>query len=296
MSFSFREVVVSGTKDGTEGTSKCLNEIVDVMVNGMGWVMEEDRRLESGSTNVTLTHKVVFNSNGGESLDQSNWFFTITSGTVAAPGSDLLGLQIATAYDTGTHDTAASGVETPLGHTTLTVPVDSNGNFVLWVSGDKDGVVFVTHVRGVYGYAIIGRGQHFVDNSIEPFGLYINSNASSTTVTSTTCRSIAGQPPQAFQNASEGEILGYSLGAINEPRVGLGSGETFFTAVPLVHTVDDGTPLRKGAVGLVSNAWSCAPATAGWVRETVITVSGSPNRQYIAFPDVSTNGIVIRKN
>jgi len=295
MSFAYREVVVSGTRDGVEGTSQCINEITDVMVNQMGWVLEDDRRAQAGSSNETLTHKVVFKSNLGESNDQPNWYMTITSGTGSAQRNNFLSFKIHSAYDVGTHDTAATGVETPSTISTLTLPTDSDGNFVLWISGDKDGIALVTNSRSVYGHALVGRSQHFVDNSIEPFGLYINTSTDVNPAT-LSCRSIAGEPPQAFQNVSEGEILSYPFSTTHEPRMGLGSPEAFFTAMPLMHMTDDASPsIRKGAIGLISGAWSCAPTGAGWVKETVITVSGSPDREYVAFP-TTTNGLVIRKS
>ncbi len=295
MSFSYRQVVISGTSDGVEGTSTALNEIVDVMVNEMGWVLEDDRRTQAGSANETLTHKVVLKSNLGESNDQPNWYMTISSGTTSTVKADTLGLKIHSAYDVGTHDTAATGVETPVTLATYTLTTDSDGNFVLWISGDKDGVALVTHARASYAHALIGRSQHFVDNTIEPFGLYINAVTTDTNPQSTAVRSIVGEPPSAFQNSSEGEFLVYPLTVTNEPRVNLGDGETSFTALPIMHMVDDTSPQRKGAIGLVSNAWSGTTANAGWLPETVITVAGSPPREYIAFP-TTTNALVIRKS
>lgn len=60
MPFAFREVTISGILQTVEGTSAALNVITDVMVNEMGWILEDDRRAQAGSSNVTLTHKVVF--------------------------------------------------------------------------------------------------------------------------------------------------------------------------------------------------------------------------------------------
>lgn len=113
MAFAFRQVTISGHRNDTEGTSKAINEITDVLVNEMGWGLEEDRRSQAGNAAVNLTHKVVFKSNGGEFSDQPNWYFTLTSGTAAPAGTDRIGFQMCTAYNTATHDTNASGVETP---------------------------------------------------------------------------------------------------------------------------------------------------------------------------------------
>jgi len=295
MAFAYREVVISGGRIDTEGTTKAIAEIEDVLVNEMGWLLHQDRRSQAGNTNVTLTSKIVLESNRGESGDQSNWYLTITSGTVAAPGSDLLGFQIHSSYDLGTFDTAATGVEAPASHTTFTMATDSDGFFTLWISGDKDGIVLVNNTRNAYGHMLIGRSQHFLDDSIEPFGLYLVGSTTLTSPVSTTARSIAGSPPAAFGAANESEILGYGLATGNEPRQALGNEEPFFTALPLIHTVDDASPVRKGAIGVVSNAWGCAPELSGWSNESVITVSGSPDKEYICFPE-SSNGLVIRKS
>ena len=290
MSFAFREVTISGLRTDVEGTSSALNEITDVMVNEMGWVIEDDRRLQSGSTNVTLTHKVVFNSDQGESGSESNWYLTITSGTSAAIGTNSLGLQIHSAYDVVTHDTAASGVETPAAHTTFTLGTDSDGIFNLWVSGDKDGIVLVTNETNTYDHMIIGKSKTFLDASTEPFGLYI-AGAAGTTPGSTTVRSIVGNPPIALQNTNDGEFLTITLGINNEPRFNLGQVEPIFTVLPMVHTIDDAA--SKGAIGLVRNAWMAAPEDVGWLQESILTITGS-NQTYLAFPD-NSEGLVIRR-
>lgn len=292
MTFAFREVTVSGGRGDVEGTSEALNEITDVLVNEMGWVLKDDRRSQAGSADITLTHKVVFESDGGEVGTDPNWYLTITSGTAAATKSDYMGFQIASAYDTGTHDTAASGVETPTLHSTFYLNGDSNGFFNLWISGDKDSVVFVVNARNVYGMAIAGRGLHFLDNTAEPYGLYLYS-AANTNINATIVRSIAGNPPQAFVNSSEGEFLVIPLATTNEPRLGLGQIEPVFTALPVLHTVDDSSPVRKGAIGVVKNAWSGIAQTVGWLKETILTVSGT-GQEYVAFPDGS-NALIIRK-
>ncbi len=293
MSFSFREVTISGLRNDTEGTSQAINEITDVLVNEMGWVLEDDRRTQAGNSDVTLTHKVVFKNDTGESGTDSNWYFTITSGTTASLNQNTLGFQMHSAYDVGTHDTAATGVENPVLHSTLTLATDSNGNFNLWVSGDKDSVVFVTNQINTYGHMTVGKSKGFLDDTIEPFGLYI-AGVANTTATSTQVRSIVSNPPIALANANEGEFLSIALTTTNEPRQGLGQDEAIFTFFPMVHMVDDASPVRKGAIGMVRNMWVGVSSNAGWIKESLITISGS-SQTYLGFPE-TTNSLVIRRS
>jgi hypothetical protein len=295
MPFAYRDTIVSGTRAGVEGTSQGINEIVDLMVNNMGWSLTDDRRNQAGNASEALTHKVVLSNGQGESGDQSNWYLTLASGSAAVVNQDTINMKIHSAYDTGTHLVPGSGVETPTTLVTHSISTDSDGNYRLWISGDKDGIAVVSVARDAYAIALAGRSQTFLDSSLEPFGCYLFSVAE-TAIATTAVKSLAGNPVQAFTGNGEGEFLIYGYSATNDPRMGLGNEEAFFSALPIVHTVDDASPLRKGAIGLVSNAWACAPATAGWLKGTVIVVSGTPNKEYIAFPSPSTAGIVLRKS
>ncbi len=292
MPFAFREVTVSGILQTVEGTSAALNEITDVMVNEMGWILEDDRRAQAGSSNVTLTHKVVFNSDGGELGNSANWYLTMTSGTSATTQQNTIGLQIHSAYDVGTHDTAATGVETPLAHTSLTLPTDSNGIFNLWISGTKDSVIMVTNTLNVHAHAFIGKSKSFLSTDFEPYGLHISAS-NNVGLATTAARSIIANPPVALQNTSEGELLAITITANNEPRAGLGQVAPIFTFLPLVHSADDTSPTRRGMIGLAQNAWVGVNQTVGWLRETVVTITGS-NQTYLAFPD-NTSALVMRR-
>ncbi len=293
MAFAFREVTISGGRNDTEGTSKALNEIRDVLLNEMGWVEEDDRRTQAGSSNVANTHKVVFNSDGGEDGTGPNWFLTVTSGTTAAVATDVLGIQVASAYDVGTHDTAGSGVEIPVAHSTITLNSDSDGYFNLWISGDKDSVVFLANPRNDYRFVIAGRGLHFLDDNAEPFGLYLH-GSSNTNPLSSSIRSIVGSPPVALAGTNEGEFIAPGLLIGNEPRIGLGQDEAIFTILPITHMVDDTSPVRKGAIGVVRNMWVGVTQNAGWIKESLLTISGS-SQTYLAFPQTTTS-LVIRKS
>jgi hypothetical protein len=295
MSFAYRQVTISGHRIGTEGTSKAINEIVDVMVNGMGWVLEDDRRAQAGTASITTTHKVALRSNLGESGDQPEWHVVITSGNAAAAPSDLLGFQISTAYDTAAHDVPGTGIETPADHTTMTLATDSDAQFILWISGSKDGVVLVTHTPASTQWVTFGRSQHFLGNDLEPYGLYLHgATGDSTSAASTAVRSIAGQPAEAFTNANEGEFLTYSLAATNQPQYNLGESEAIWTALPVIHSVDDQSPVRKGAIGICSNFWAAAAQAAGLLRPVEVVVSGT-SETYLIF-GATADSLVIRKS
>ena len=109
MTFVYNEVTISGGHEGELGTSGVLNAITDAMVSA-GWSLVDDRRAQAGSATLSLTHKVVLSSNGGESGTSPDIYLTITSGTAAATTASTLGMQISGAYDVGSHAVPASGV------------------------------------------------------------------------------------------------------------------------------------------------------------------------------------------
>jgi len=295
MSFAFREVTISGNKSGVEGMSSALNEITDVLVNEMGWVLEDDRRTRAGNANVTLTHKVVFRNNGGESGTDQSFYFTLTSGTVAAVLSNNMGFQLTDSYDTVTHDTSSSGVETPTSHTTTPfLTLDANGIFNLFISGDKDAIIIVANKEDNYSFMTVGKSKTFLDAISEPQGLYYFAATTTTTITTTSCRTIAGNPPQAFTASSDSEILAITMGTNNTPRFNLGQNDAIFTLLPLVLTVDDTTGPRKGFIGMLRNVWAVAPTSTGWIKESLITISGT-SQTYLAFPTTTAGGLAIRK-
>jgi len=293
MTFAYRQVTISGHRIGFEGTSKAINEIVDVMANSMGWVLEDDRRNQAGSATLSATHKVALRSSLGESGDQPQWHVVLTSGIGAAAPSDLIGCQISTAYDTAAHDVPASGIEAPADHTSQRLVTDSDAQFVLWISGNKDGVVLVTHAGGQFNWLTFGRTQHFLTTSLEPYGLYIVSAATTINPSIGSVPGIAGEPPQTF-TSTEGQFLAYSLVAGNQPQYNLGEREAIFTALPVIFGVNDTSPVRKGAIGICPNFWAAAPETAGIISPTEFVVSGTSER-YMAFGG-PTATLIIRKS
>lgn len=293
MTFAYRQVTISGHRNGTEGTSKALNEIVDVMVNGMGWVLEDDRRNQAGSATLSATHKVALRSNLGESGDQPQWHVVLTSGIAAAAPSDFIGCQISTAYDTTAHDVPGTGIETPTDHTSVRIDTDADGQFVLWISGNKDGVVLVTHEQGQFNWLTFGRTQHFLTTSLEPYGIYTVSASTSINPTIGNVAGIAGEPPQSF-TTTEGLFLSYTLSSTNQPQYNLGEREAIFTAFPVIFAVNDVSPVRKGAIGICPNFWSAVTENAGIISPTEFVVSGTSER-YMAFGG-TTATLVIRKS
>ena len=292
MTFAYRQVTISGHRNGTEGTSKALNEIVDVMVNGMGWVLEDDRRTQAGNASIITTHKVALRSNLGESGNQPQWHVVLTSGTAAAVLDNLIGCQISTAYDTAAHDVPATGVEAPADHTSQSLGTDADGQFILWISGNKDGVVLVTQEQGQFNWLTFGRSQHFLGNNLEPYGIYVV-GAATPNPNSTQAPSIAGEPPQTFTTAEAG-FLDYALATTNQPQYNLGEREAIFTALPLIHMVNDASPVRKGAIGICSNFWSAVNENAGIISPTEFTVSGTTER-YLGFGTAAAT-LLIRKS
>ena len=291
MPFSFREVTVSGHRVDTEGTSAGINEIVDVLVNEMGWTMEDDRRAQAGNASVALTHKVVLNSNGGEG-SHPNWFLTLTSGTAAGAGADTIGMQIHSSYDVGTNTTAASGVAAPISNAVFTINTDSDGAYRMWVSGDKNGVNIITQRHGGdFAWVTAGRGRHFLDDSLEPFGLYIH--ASTALVPNlTSARGIANNPPEAFVNANEMEFLVYGVNNLHEPRTNLGNSEAVWSVLPVLFVARDTSPVRKGAIGF-TNFFAAVDDVTG-VLSTAEYLDPNTGRSYVFFG--GTHTLVIRKS
>jgi hypothetical protein len=293
MSFAYRQVTISGHRIGTEGTSKALNEIVDVMVNQMGWVLNDDRRAQAGNASIITTHKVALRSNLGESGDQPQWHVVLTSGVAAAVQDNSIGCQISTAYDTAAHDVPGTGIETPADHTNQALNTDSDAQFILWISGNKDGVVLVTQEQGQFNWMSFGRSQHFLANNLEPYGLYLVSGNATANPNVTQVPSIAGQPPQQFL-ATEAGFIDYPLATTNQPQYSLGETEAIFTAFPLIHVVNDSAPVRKGAIGICNNFWSAVSDNAGIISPTEFVVSGTGER-YMAFGS-TTATLLIRKS
>ncbi|MBD3260423.1 MAG: hypothetical protein GF334_01875 [Candidatus Altiarchaeales archaeon] len=229
--------------------------------------MEDDRRTQAGSTTLADTHKVVLNSNGGESGTSPNWFLTLVSGTGSSPGDDNISVQIATAYDSGTHAVPASGVanvDTTSVSSLDDFDTDSDGYNALFIAADKDSVsVFNNHEGDSWGILCVGKPVSFFDEDFEPYSLYIKTDIN-VDITGNSWLGIVGNPPETITNNGDGAVLTYTnLTDNNEPRRNLGNNRNIFTGVPLLWAIDDASPSRKGAMGFVRHVFGASVDSAG---------------------------------
>lgn len=295
MVFHFREVTVSGANEGVEGMSGMINAITDAMVTA-GWSIVDDRRGQAGSSLLTTTHKIVLVNDGGESGTSPNIYFTMTSGTSATVNQITIGMQISGAYDVGSHDVPASGVRYPdsgLLSQMRTFIGDPDGYNHLWIAADKDQVTWVNNSTGNTNYhVVVGKVKAFLDEDSEPYGAVLYSSVNVNISNGAT--GIVGNPPEVIDVVSDGDFFTYStLSTKNEPRAGLGNKEAIFTAVPILWSVDDAAPVRKGVIGFVKHLFTAANQSAGLPPFGRLVVSGT-GQEFAVFG--TTNTLVMRAN
>lgn len=266
MTFVYNEVTISGGNIGELGVTGILNAITDTMLSA-GWTMEDDRRARAGSATLSLTHKVVLKSNNGESGTSPNVYFTLTSGTAAATTATTLGMQVSGAYDVGAHAVPASGVKSP-NTTTLsqlrTFTVDPDGYNRLWIAADKDAISFVVNRQGT-SYAVVdmGKGNNFLDETLEPYGVYL-SNLTSLSSTATSIFGLLGNNPVVSINATlDSSFFTYIFAAANQPTKGLGNQEPRWAAMPIAWVSVNTSPVNKGWIGYVKHKFSGASQVEG---------------------------------
>jgi len=284
MTFTFKHVVISGSTQGFEGTSATINALTDVLTNDMGWSLVDDRRTQPGNVSLADTHKVVL-STDGEIGSFPTWYLTLASGINATVNSNNLGLHISNAYDVGTHNVPASGVQVPIVRTGIgaILPVfATNGHFNLWVSGDKDGVVIVWDANNSLSHLKLGRSRHFLNDDLEPFGLYYGYVTNLSPVDSNMA-SIVGNPAIGLVPTGQSGLITVGLSSSNEPRSGLGEVEPSFAILPLIHVATNGSN-KRGAIGVATNIWTVAPSSSdsGSVTGTILT-SRTSGRKYLVF-------------
>jgi len=287
VAFAYREVTISGLNKDVEGTAKAIQEITDVMVNEMGWVLFQDLTASGAPPG----HRMILQSDTGESGTDSSWYLIMTSGT-----SNEVGIQISSAWDTGAQAVPGSGVVTPTAATTVTLETDEDGHFVLWVSGDKDAVNFITRIQqGTYGNIYFGKALPFLDDTFEPFGVYLVGSTSNTIVVESTSavRALHANPVEAITAASQAETLTYNFGTTETPY-NQADNEPIFSALPLIFTVD--APTASGAIGVVRNTWITTLMSIGFSSESILTVSEG-SETYQAFSSSSNNrSLIIRRS
>jgi hypothetical protein len=297
MSFIYQNLTVSGSRADTEGASKFIT-VARTFLEAAGWQMIDDRTAQAGSATPSLTHKLVFSSLG-ETGNLPTYYMTIFSGTGAAVASSLVSFMMSTAYDTVAHDVPSSGVSTNVSNaqdvqTVLNTP--SEANFEVWMSGDSQGVVFVTRQASTYDTICVGRANSFSSVAQNSFPLYINGASGNViTVTNTsTVRTIGGNPPQSFNATSEASIGFTSLASTNQPY-DLDAATSIFLAVPLALRYSDANPVRKGVAGTLRNVWATVGTAAGAFAEGRLTASGTFGVQtYRVFPNAA-DALLIRE-
>jgi len=291
MTFVFSEVVISGTQSGVEGSSAGMQAISTAM-QSMGWSVHDDRTDQAGSS-----MKLVLYNNQGEDATASGIYVVLTSG-----GVDQINIQLSSEWDSGAHN-FGSGVAVPNTLATPTANVacvfnDENGDYALWISGDKDAVVIVSKNSGFnrandYSIATFGRAVPFLDTDLEPYGAYLSATtAASTLISPSTTRvyGLVGNPVEAVI-ASQAEFLSqYSImqTEVSDPRHGLYvGGDWVYTPIPILFTADKTGGVTLGAIGIVKHIWTTTESEAGGLFHESIMYDPVSGREYIVFASTS---------
>lgn len=292
MPFNFREVVISGSRDDTEGTAKLLQEI-KIFMEGAGWITFDDQSAaEAGS------HLIAFSSTG-EDGTLPTFYMILASGTTAAQNSNQVHFQVATNWDAGAHDEGGGIISPVTKSTTSTLDGDSNGDFNVWMSGDSEGVAFITRNASTqYDSMCAGRLNQFQTTAEDPYPLYTHgANGVAILVESSISpRAIVGNPPIALTDNNSCEIVTLGFSTTNQPY-DLGSATSIYAAYPLFLAANDITPLRQGFIGTLRNAWAGTGTGAGMLQEGTLIASGTDfgKQVYRAFTFNTTRSLIIRQ-
>ena len=301
MPFGYQQITISGARDDTEGVALFIQEAT-TFLQSLGWSVEDDRTAEPATNDPALHHKMVMRSQG-EANEYGTFYLTMFSGTSVGQNSNLVSFMMHTAYDSGAHDIPASGISTSstdFFDANASLNTRSQEDFEVWMSGDSEGVVFVTRQSpSTYDSVMFGRLNQFEPTSVDSYPLYINTTSTAiVTVTNTVqARGIAGEPPKAFANNSEAEFRTYSsLNQFSQPY-DLGAATSIYLATPILFFTDDQNPTGQGVIGTVRNAWAAVGTTAGILDEGTLTASGSEGVQiYRAFPANTTESLILRQS
>lgn len=296
MTFTYNETTISGGNVDEHGVSGLINAITDNMVSS-GWIIDDDRRGQPGSATLSLTHKVVLNSDGGESGSSPNIYVTITSGTAAATTATTIGFQISGAYDNVAHAVPASGVKSP-NTTTLSqmrvISCDPDGYNRLWMACDQDAFSLVNNYAGSsYQTCHAGRGDNFLGEDLEPYGAYLSIFASVSAVASSVYGLLGNNTVQQINSTNDTSFVAYTMAASNNPTRGMGNNVPRYAAMPIVWVAANTSPLQKGWVGYVKHIYSGVTHTEGLptVGEAVDLATG---KEFKVFGSAST--FFMRKN
>ena len=307
MPFNYKRIIVSGTQEGVEGVSAALAEMSSFMQD-CGWVLIDNRSDQPG-TAVNSTHmKYVFSSQGEEN-NFPTFFVTMYSGTTSTVNDNVIGFDLHTAYDVGTHTVPASGIRTTsseIASVTETISVPSQtDNTEIFMSGDSEMVHFVTRKQIVNNdlatmdNCYMGRFNSFFKTSENPYPLLLATSLNTAIVTDSNTgffRAIGGEPPQAITPISTQVFF---VSDANEPY-NLGTVSSIFFARPILISYQQISPfIMKGVAGTVRNGWAGADAT-NLFNLSILTASGTfGSQEYQSFTaegSFSQNSIILRKS
>jgi len=292
MPFSYRNATISGGSDDTlEGASAFIQTVEDVLVNEMGWVVEDDQTASAGAS-----HKLILRSNG-EGSEFSTFYVVLTSGTGGGTANlNAITMQMATAWDSSAHVVPSSGVETVFAQTRLNTR--SQEDFEFWISGDSEGVVFITRQNpSTYDSLSFGRANSFYSQTVNPFPLYVMGDTSNIILSASNgaVRAIGGKTPRAFIGFECNTLPYFNLTAANQPYRQSGA-SSIFVALPVLFNYRDSTPLAKGSAGTLRNSWSGAGSNENMLQESTLVASGTFGVQtYRAFTTTS-DSLIIRQD
>jgi len=299
MVFRYEHFTISGSRSEVAGASQFVTKAKEFL-EAAGWTTVDDRRTQPGSATDADTHKVVLSSDG-EDGSLPTYYMTMASGTSSETNAVDVSFMMSTGYDVGTHDVLSSDAKIPsaLGVSDQ-LNVIAQSDYDVWMSGDTEGVVFVTRVASVYDSIVIGRCNQFTTEDQDPYPLYIvSSTANSPETADPSSQLIAGNPPIPTVGSNQADTLNIGLGSGRQPYSGDHTSVTsIFLAAPIVMTWDRATAgsIRKGIVGTVRNAWKGTGTTAGMLAEGTLTASGTFGVQiYRAFPTTGQS-LIIRES
>lgn len=313
MVYLYRRVLVSGTAEGVEGVSAGLAEISTFMQD-CGWTLFDDRSAQPGNALNTDHMKYVFSSNGEEG-NYPTYFFTLTSGSTTSVNSNAVYFSCDSAYDIGTHTTAASGVTTRNGTGNTDVNGDNrlqilsqSDNTEIYMAGDSEMVHLITRKESdnnstnTMDNVYFGRFNSFFTVDENPYPLIVMGQAGNGIVTATTSfpRGIWGNPPESSAARGQLTTIGMAVSFDNNQPYDMGV-DSIFTALPIAITYNNLAPYahKKAYAGTVRNGWISADRTR-LANLSILTASGTEGAQeFITFTHqtlTSTPSIVVRKS
>jgi len=289
MTFSYAKGTISGTLPGVCAPADMIQIISTTLQNDLGWTLTEDRSDQAG-----VNHKVILQSNG-ESGDAPTFYMILSSGT------DNVDIQAATFWDTGTH-TVGSGVASPTSTTVVRLHANEDITTKYWISGDLEGVTFVTFGNGAYDGAHLGRIRQFTTTSGDPFPICIvGSTAVSVDV-------LGGGNVYSFLDGTTDLSTGESdwdsfyttpLTSAGAPTKIPGQVLEECVCFPLMASVSDASPTRRATRGFSQNIWTTVGPAGNAISFNPQDIFTAPDgRTYQVFYDSSSSSrcIVIRRS